>query len=156
MPVSDASAPDVIAHFTASSLEHDTSVSSKDSVKVEKTASVYSACFEPTKGFAAQARLLAEMHVAIMDEAHVRLCSEGRRRLQAHAGPGAAACAGAVFGVDRTPLVDASDLVTATLLRRIAGRDGDARKGSIISELRRRDYPVTANSWLPLPLTVSC
>ena len=52
-------------------------------MKVEKTASVYSACFEPTKGFAAQARLLAEMHVAIMDEAHVRLCSEGRRRLQA-------------------------------------------------------------------------
>ena len=56
---------DVIAHFTASSLEHDTSVSSKDSLKVEKTASVYSACFQPTKGFAAQSRLFAEMHVAI-------------------------------------------------------------------------------------------
>ena len=47
-------------------------------MKVEKTASVYSACFEPSKGVVAQARLLAEcMHVAIMDEAHVRLALKG-------------------------------------------------------------------------------
>jgi hypothetical protein len=38
----------------------------KVSLKVEKTASVYSASFEPTKGFAAQSQLFAEMHVAIM------------------------------------------------------------------------------------------
>ena len=44
-------------------------------LKVEKTASVYSACFEPTKGFAAQSRLFAEMHVAIMGEAYGTLVS---------------------------------------------------------------------------------
>jgi hypothetical protein len=76
----------VIAHFTASLSRHDGIRFVQGSLKVEKTARSYSACFGPTKGFAAQARQFAEMHVAIMDEAHFGSCPEGSGRLQAHAG----------------------------------------------------------------------
>jgi hypothetical protein len=76
----------VIAHFTVSSLGHDGIGFVQESLKVEKTASSYSACFEPNKGFAAQARQFAEMHVAIMDEGDFGSCPEGCGRLQAHGG----------------------------------------------------------------------
>jgi hypothetical protein len=91
---------DVIAHFTASLLRHDGIGFVQGWLKVEKTARSYSARFEPTRVFAAQARQFAEMHVAIMDEAHFESCPKGSGRLPAHVGRELRLAVAPVFGVD--------------------------------------------------------
>lgn len=68
---------DVIAHFTASSLEQDGIGIEKGSLAVTKGEGGYSVRFQPLAGFEAQARQFAEMHVAMLGEHYFGLALKG-------------------------------------------------------------------------------
>lgn len=69
--------PDVIAHFTASSLREDGIGIADGSLRITEGGHGYIVSFDPQPPFAAQAALFAKMHVAMLDEKHAGLALAG-------------------------------------------------------------------------------